>query len=471
MLNIKDLRNPGYRFRRGRVILESDNLVVLPALGSFVPGYLVIVPKYHRNTILDFLDHKEDFFNDLAITIAILVVSLFDIYQCSYVLIFEHGEYSKSVEHAHINLVPVNFNVDDLIARLDSSDGLELKYAGSFRDFVELYRKVAEVSGGRSDYVLIIVVSRDLRLRAYIYRENRVERQRIRKIICEILCKERSLDGKEGSTLCTEYQWDWRRYPYPGNIVKTFNDFREYFSENSSRDWGSVNNLVREFITKTVPTLVSAHIRGVDNAVHWGLLIAAIVIAGLSGIVRAGSFTGWFLIPLSSLILLCIGLLSILQVLGRAYIHYLYARTYGIVRNTINYLYLTPLPEKIIPLQLSALLLKCIEHYRYLEQGSITEMFKDLGKIFPTALLLLTITIILITLEILIEIKLNQNNLILLNIPIITTTMIIALIHLKSLKKWLTNRTKNNICTPTYKHLTKTHAKTPNIPQTKNRNP
>lgn len=98
-----------------KILFESENFVVIPSLGSLLPGWLLIVPKQFslnlsllRKTELEELDN-------LAITCE---HTLKEKYGTS-VVRFEHGpaltqsKVGCGVDYAHLHLVPVNFDLID----------------------------------------------------------------------------------------------------------------------------------------------------------------------------------------------------------------------------------------------------------------------------------------------------------------------------------------------------------------------
>lgn len=94
------------------IIEESNNFLILPSKGSFVDGYLLILPKKHLNSINELQNqYKEELIN----LITKYREKFFQIYK-RYPIIFEHGSSnnnastsSSSVTHAHIHIVNHNF--------------------------------------------------------------------------------------------------------------------------------------------------------------------------------------------------------------------------------------------------------------------------------------------------------------------------------------------------------------------------
>jgi diadenosine tetraphosphate (Ap4A) HIT family hydrolase len=99
-------------------LLESDHFVVLPSLGSLVPGWVLVIPKQHYLCIGALPQSLFPEFQRVKKEIVKLIASQFGD-PC----LFEHGPSSPglkvgcSVDHAHLHVVP--FSGD--LARLTAS--------------------------------------------------------------------------------------------------------------------------------------------------------------------------------------------------------------------------------------------------------------------------------------------------------------------------------------------------------------
>jgi diadenosine tetraphosphate (Ap4A) HIT family hydrolase len=92
-----------------RVLLESENWVVVPTLGPLVPGHIMLVPRGHFYSALacpDLLLRECDAMIDRCVT------RLRDLYDQP-VVMFEHGaepgtqkKCGACIEHAHLHLLP-----------------------------------------------------------------------------------------------------------------------------------------------------------------------------------------------------------------------------------------------------------------------------------------------------------------------------------------------------------------------------
>lgn len=105
------------------IIDETDNFYILPALGSLVEGYLLIVTKRHINSMSDL--SKNEIIEYLEI-IDRYRENFYKVYG-RYPIVFEHGTpkiHSKikasSVTHAHTHIINHNYLVEDeLIKKLE----------------------------------------------------------------------------------------------------------------------------------------------------------------------------------------------------------------------------------------------------------------------------------------------------------------------------------------------------------------
>lgn len=103
-----------------RPLFETERFVVLPSLGSIVPGWLLIVPKIRAARFSELPAEMSSELSELLTRLADHTRSRF-----GRPYLFEHGGYEASkvscgVDQAHLHLVPLKF---DLLAcaREDSS--------------------------------------------------------------------------------------------------------------------------------------------------------------------------------------------------------------------------------------------------------------------------------------------------------------------------------------------------------------
>ncbi len=109
-----DIVNSDYRSLpcHDRPIIETDSFVVIPALGQFVEGYLLILPKKHvLNMGLLNSSETNEFFS--------LKKEISDLLRTAYgkrPIFFEHGPTiegtngANCIDHAHLHAIPVSLN-------------------------------------------------------------------------------------------------------------------------------------------------------------------------------------------------------------------------------------------------------------------------------------------------------------------------------------------------------------------------
>lgn len=98
-----------------RIILESDNFVVMPTIGCLVEGYLLVVSKKHYTCMGDLPSLLT---NELNSLVEIVTSKINEKYKKNAVC-FEHGgckgKSGSCVDHAHLHVVPFDTNLTKLI--------------------------------------------------------------------------------------------------------------------------------------------------------------------------------------------------------------------------------------------------------------------------------------------------------------------------------------------------------------------
>ena len=178
-----------------RCILETKNFVSIPSIGSFVEGYLLIVPRKH---FLSFLSMPFHYTEELNSIITCLSDFYLDCYHSKFV-IFEHGSSSldntggMSVLHAHLHIVPYNsLFISDVkdYHFIKYNKFLVVKRNYFFRNKQNPYLFFRDIDG------------------VYYYCENEnIPSQFFRKRLCNLL-------GFIN-------MGDWKEYPFIKNIEKT----------------------------------------------------------------------------------------------------------------------------------------------------------------------------------------------------------------------------------------------------------
>lgn len=184
---------------RTRTIYKSENFFVMPTLGEFIPGYMLIIPIEHvmSNAELtpklqsEFLTVLEDISYILELT-----------YHTSNFLVWENGtgnsgkgKSKTSVVHSHVHIAPSKLTASK-IKEISQFDFDEISY-----DELSLY--------GNHSYLLIKESTDEWFINSNP--ELYIPRQYVR----QLLGVEYKLPG---------YTWNWRIYPFLDLMVQTLDD-------------------------------------------------------------------------------------------------------------------------------------------------------------------------------------------------------------------------------------------------------
>ncbi|PKM93517.1 MAG: hypothetical protein CVU84_15175 [Firmicutes bacterium HGW-Firmicutes-1] len=209
----KYLRNE-IPYRNNRIIFESNNFLVLPTLGAFVKGYLLIISKRHYQSGIKL---STDLLVELNYVIEQIKSVIKDIYGKSTIM-FEHGTISSEgrsaccVEHFHLHLVPSNINIANTI----KSYNFETLFVDEYIPLdIEFY-------GGMQSYIYYEYM--DIK---EIYLNDIFPSQLIRQVCCR--------------DIINSHKWDWRKYKYINNIIGTIQDM-QFAKENNIVNIGNGYN-------------------------------------------------------------------------------------------------------------------------------------------------------------------------------------------------------------------------------------
>lgn len=122
------------------IIDETNNFLVLPAVGSLVEGYLLIISKRHLNSMAELTKEEKEEYQFLINKYR----TLFKKYYFKYPIIFEHGSpvidsdiKANSVLHAHTHIVNYNFiNEIDIINQLNFKEINNLSYLTKDKNYI-----------------------------------------------------------------------------------------------------------------------------------------------------------------------------------------------------------------------------------------------------------------------------------------------------------------------------------------------
>jgi len=102
---------------KNRIVYEDNDFIVLVPLGQFIEGGLLLLTKEHIHSFAHLDKDKYILLNTLVDKIKSVIFEVFGIIP----IIFEHSssiDRSKGsccVDHAHLNIFPVNININDYI--------------------------------------------------------------------------------------------------------------------------------------------------------------------------------------------------------------------------------------------------------------------------------------------------------------------------------------------------------------------
>jgi len=185
-----------------RCVLESDLFVCVPSIGSFVPGYILVIPRAH---FLSFLGMPNFYLRECQDILNLLKNHYCQHYKSHFIL-YEHGTANEknqggmSVLHAHFHLLPCNVKMIKFCS--------EFQFAAfsCLSDVVNYYRAV----GDNRPYLLL----RDSDAVWYLAFSQSIPSQFFRKRICDVL-------GKPG-------MGDWKNHPFIENINMTIANAQQY---------------------------------------------------------------------------------------------------------------------------------------------------------------------------------------------------------------------------------------------------
>ena len=177
------------------IIEETENFYVLPAVGSLVDGYLLIVSKRHVNSMADLNDVETSEYIGL---IDKYRNKFFKIYQKS-PIVFEHGtpivassNKTSSVYHAHTHIVNHNFKDEKSIIS-------ELKF-----------KKINNVTHIVNDKNYISYIN-PLGINMVSYKFPSISQLMRKYIACDL-----GMDDK----------YSWRDFDFMNNIILTIDKFK-----------------------------------------------------------------------------------------------------------------------------------------------------------------------------------------------------------------------------------------------------
>ena len=191
-----------------RCIFETEHFACVPSIGSFVEGYLLVIPKQH---FLSSLVIPASYTPELLSILSRISVFYDKAYHKGMIL-YEHGTADAqkaggmSVVHAHLHFVPCS---QPVVTKCSEFSFMRFP---SFSEAAKYYSM-----NQNSPYLLL----RDVDGSFYFSTSDEIPSQYFRKRVCD-LC------GIPGTG-------DWKEYPYVGHIKKTLAAAKRFDFNDVSR--------------------------------------------------------------------------------------------------------------------------------------------------------------------------------------------------------------------------------------------
>lgn len=181
------------------ILDETPNFYVMPALGSYVDGYILIISKKHLNSMaeltIDKINEYETLINKYR--------NIFKIIYQKYPIVFEHGTTNienemkaSSVFHAHTHIVNHNYkNEKNLIKEMN-------------------FKKINQISdiNNNENYIFYLNQNNQMYLTNKFAPISQIMRIKI------------------ASDINISSKYDWKKYKFENNIILTINKIKQYKS-------------------------------------------------------------------------------------------------------------------------------------------------------------------------------------------------------------------------------------------------
>jgi ATP adenylyltransferase len=180
-----------------RILYETKNFLVIPSLGSFVEGYLLIASKEHYLSMASLPKHLYQELEDVQNRVKEVLTKHY-----SLPLFFEHGPITENkagccVDHAHIHALPVQIDLVKLV-----NEELSSKQIDTYVDLNEINYPYLFIEGNEGDKQLFEI-------------DHPVPSQYLRQIIAE--------------QLGFPEKYDWKIHPFVSNLLRTLKTLKGKF--------------------------------------------------------------------------------------------------------------------------------------------------------------------------------------------------------------------------------------------------
>lgn len=200
-----------------RTIYTSKNFYVIPTLGQFIPGYLLIIPYAHvmSNAELDFSTQQE-----LLTVIEDVHYLLKLTYAKDSFLVWENGtgnsgrgKAKDSIVHAHTHIAPSTLTAE----KIESLSGFRFEKIST--EELSKYNL--------HSYLLIKETENSWRISDNP--DTYIPRQYVRQLLAD----EYGISGE---------QWNWRTFPFKDEMMQTYHDMANVIRQN----WNKLPDRIRK---------------------------------------------------------------------------------------------------------------------------------------------------------------------------------------------------------------------------------
>lgn len=184
-----------------RIVISTENYVVMPTVGCFREGYLLIVTKKHYYS---FADVPLEMMEEIERLIERVKALLRDLYGQN-VICFEHGgavcsmSMGSCIDHAHLHILPYNGRLTE-----------EIKPFALKSKQIEGLSNLRQYVASNTPYLLW----QDADDSMFVVDSGFVPSQFLRRVIA--------------AHYGIPNKWDWRQYPFVDNMEKTIKNIRSY---------------------------------------------------------------------------------------------------------------------------------------------------------------------------------------------------------------------------------------------------
>jgi diadenosine tetraphosphate (Ap4A) HIT family hydrolase len=175
-----------------RVLNETENFLVVPTLGSIVPGYVMIISRMHIYSMAQTSDKEMEELLNLIEHTRLMFTAKFILPTIA----FEHGSANgcfdmaaNSVDHAHIHILPVDLSMESEIIK--DAKAVQIPAFHETRTY-------------RNNPYLLFINDHSI---CYISHGTVLPRQYMRRLIA----KETGHPD----------EWDWKQYAFENNVKET----------------------------------------------------------------------------------------------------------------------------------------------------------------------------------------------------------------------------------------------------------